>query len=54
MDLSQVGLSGAKTSVGIELGIEAVGMYVRLDMAWLLGPEFEFVPHFDFGFGPMF
>ncbi|MEA1871545.1 MAG: BamA/TamA family outer membrane protein, partial [Candidatus Bipolaricaulota bacterium] len=54
VDLSQVGLSGAKTSVGLELGIEAVGMYVRLDMAWLLGPEFEFVPHFDFGFGPMF
>jgi outer membrane protein assembly factor BamA len=54
VDLSQVGLSGAKSSVGIEIGIEAVGMYVRLDMAWLLGPEFEFVPHFDFGFGPMF
>lgn len=54
VDLSQVGLSGAKTSVGIELGIEAVGIYVRLDMAWLLGPEFELVPHFDFGFGPMF
>ena len=54
VDLSQVGLSGAKTSVGIELGIEAAGMYVRLDMAWLLGPEFELVPHFDFGFGPMF
>jgi outer membrane protein assembly factor BamA len=54
VDLSQVGLSGAKSSVGIELGIEAAGMYVRLDMAWVLGSDLGWVPHFNFGFSPMF
>ncbi|HHR85298.1 MAG TPA: hypothetical protein ENL23_02995 [Candidatus Acetothermia bacterium] len=52
--LDKVELSTAKGSFGIEFGIEAAGMYVRLDMAWVLGPDMGWVPHFDFGFSPMF
>jgi len=52
--LNRVDLSVAKGSFGIEFGIEAAGMYVRLDMAWVLGPDMGWVPHFDFGFSPMF
>ena len=52
--LDRVDLSVAKGSFGIEFGIEAAGMYVRLDMAWVLGPDMGWVPHFDFGFSPMF
>ena len=52
--LDNVSLSAAKGSFGIEFGIEAAGMYVRLDMAWVLGPDMGWVPHFDFGFSPMF
>jgi len=52
--LDRVDLSVAKGSFGVEFGIEAAGMYVRLDMAWVLGPDMGWVPHFDFGFSPMF
>ena len=54
VSLDHVNLSAAKGSFGIEFGIEAAGMYVRLDMAWVLGPNMGWVPHFDFGFSPMF
>jgi outer membrane protein assembly factor BamA len=52
--LDEIRLSSAKGSFGIELGIEAAGMYVRLDAAWVLAPDMNWVPKFDFGFGPMF
>jgi hypothetical protein len=29
-------------------------MYVRLDMAWVIGPEMGWMPNFAFGFSPMF
>ncbi len=54
VSLDRVDLSTAKGSFGVEFGIEAAGMYVRLDMAWVLGPDMGLVPHFDFGFSPMF
>jgi hypothetical protein len=54
VNLDRVNPEGVKTSFGVELGIEAAGMYVRLDMAWVLGPDLGWVPHFDFGFSPMF
>ncbi len=54
LDLNRPSLSGVKSSVGIEFGIEAAGIYVRLDVAWPLGSEMSLVPHFDFGFSPMF
>jgi len=54
VDLDQVSLAGTKASFGLEFGVEAAGMYVRLDMAWVLGEEMSPVPQFDFAFGPMF
>ena len=54
LDLSGGGPSEGKGSCGLELGVEAAGMYVRLDAAWVLGPEMSPVPTFTFGFGPMF
>ncbi len=54
VSLDEVKLSSAKGSFGIEFGIEAAGMYVRLDAAWVLGPDMSWIPTFDFGFSPMF
>jgi outer membrane protein assembly factor BamA len=54
VNFDQVNSEGAKASFGVELGIEAAGMYVRLDMAWVLGSDLGWVPHFNFGFSPMF
>lgn len=54
VNLDRVNLTGTKASFGLEFGIEAAGMYVRLDMAWVLGPDMGLVPRFDFGFSPMF
>ena len=54
VNFDQVNSEGAKASFGLELGIEAAGMYVRLDMAWVLGSDLGRVPHFNFGFSPMF
>ncbi len=54
VDLDQVNLSEAKASFGLEFGAEIVGMYVRIDMAWVFGPEMRLVPNFDFAFSPMF
>jgi len=54
IDLGRMTMTGMKGSVGIEFGIEAAGMYVRLDVAWPLGSGMSLVPHFDFGFSPMF
>jgi outer membrane protein insertion porin family len=54
LDLGRPVLSKGKGSFGLELGIEAAGMYVRLDAAWLLGRTMSPVPTFTFGFSPMF
>ncbi len=54
VDLDRLTLEGVKSSVGLEFGIEAAGIYVRLDVAWSLGGEMSLVPRFDFGFSPMF
>ena len=53
-DLNRICLSDAPASTGFELGITAAGMFVRLDVAWVLGADASWVPRFDFGFGPMF
>jgi outer membrane protein assembly factor BamA len=42
------------SSTGIELGITAAGVFVRLDIVWVLDEEASWVPSFDIGFGPMF
>ncbi|MCK4600737.1 BamA/TamA family outer membrane protein [Candidatus Bipolaricaulota bacterium] len=54
VNLDRVNPDWAKASFGVELGVEAAGMYVRLDMAWVLGPDLGWVPQFNFGFSPMF
>jgi len=53
-NLDRLTLDGIKSSCGVEFGIEAAGMYVRLDVAWPIGEGMSLVPHFDFGFSPMF
>lgn len=54
VNLDQVSAAGSKASFGLELGITAAGVYVRLDMAWVIGPDMGWVPSFGFGFSPMF
>ena len=54
VNLGDVSTTGIKSACGIEFGIEAAGMYVRLDVAWPIGTNMSIVPHFDFGFSPMF
>ncbi|MBN1858934.1 BamA/TamA family outer membrane protein [Candidatus Bipolaricaulota bacterium] len=47
--------ASAKAAMGVELSIDAAGMLVRLDVAWVFEDgEFGAVPKFEFGFGPMF
>jgi len=54
LDLDNVRLSDALTSAGIEFGITAAGMFVRLDLSWVMGEDLSWMPRFDFGFSPMF
>ncbi len=54
VNLDMVNPEGAKASFGLEFGVEVAGMYLRVDMAWVLGPEMGLIPSFDFGFSPMF
>lgn len=54
IDLDRVTLPEAKTSCGVELGIRVAGMYIRLDVAWPLTPDIDWIPKFDLGFGPIF
>ena len=54
VDLGNLTVAAAKSSFGLELGIQVAGMYLRLDMAWVLGGEMSLVPQFDFAFGPLF
>jgi outer membrane protein insertion porin family len=54
MNLDSVRLGNAAATTGCELGITAAGMFVRLDISWVLGEEASWMPRFDFAFGPMF
>jgi len=54
LDLDSIDLKGVKATTGVELGISAAGVFVRLDMVWSLGQDASWTPTFDFGFGPMF
>jgi len=54
VDLDNLRPENVKSAFGLELAVQAAGVYVRLDMAWELGETFSPVPRFDFGFGPMF
>jgi outer membrane protein assembly factor BamA len=54
LDLDSIQLGDVKASAGLELGINAAGVLVRLDIVWSLGEDASWTPRFDFGFGPMF
>lgn len=54
VDLEQISWDSIVATTGLELGISAAGVYVRLDMAWRLGADGSWTPKFDIGFGPMF
>jgi outer membrane protein insertion porin family len=54
MDLERMCDSVLKGSFGIELGMDAAGVRVRLDLSWPISPAITWVPRFTFGFGPMF
>jgi outer membrane protein insertion porin family len=54
LDLDSIQLGDVKASTGFELGINAAGVLVRLDIVWSLGEDASWTPRFDFGFGPMF
>jgi len=54
IDLDSVRIEDALASSGFEIGINAGGMYFRLDFIWVLDPDMSWVPRFDVGFGPMF
>jgi len=53
-ELEHVAVDGLVTSAGLEFGINAGGIFVRLDLIWKLGEDASWLPEFDFGFGPMF
>ena len=54
IDLDAVRLDEILATTGIELGVNAAGIFVRLDVAWPLGSEWSWLPRFDIGFGRMF
>ncbi len=54
LDLDAVRLDAVLATTGVEFGVNAAGIYVRLDVAWSLSSEWSWVPRFDVGFGPMF
>jgi outer membrane protein assembly factor BamA len=54
LDLEAIRLENVVSSTGFEIAMLAAGMFVRLDIVWVLGDEASWTPRFDFGFGPMF
>lgn len=53
-DLGAVRFEDFLSSFGIELGIKAAGMFVRIDFVWTLNEDFTWLPVFDFGYSRMF
>ncbi len=54
LDLGTVRVDGLLSTMGLELGIDAAGVLVRLTAAWILGEECSWLPVFELGFGQMF
>jgi outer membrane protein assembly factor BamA len=54
IDLDAVRLDAILSTAGIEFGVNAAGIFVRLDVAWSLSSEWSWVPRFEIGFGQMF
>ncbi|MEE8594176.1 MAG: POTRA domain-containing protein [Candidatus Bipolaricaulota bacterium] len=53
-DLGTVRFEDLLSSFGFELGINAAGVFLRLDLVWTPNEDFTWLPAFDFGFGSMF
>jgi outer membrane protein insertion porin family len=54
LDLGSVRVDGLLSTMGLELGIDAAGVLVRLTAAWVMGEDSSWVPVFELGFGQMF
>ena len=54
LDLDSVRFDAMLASTGLEIGVDAAGIFVRLDIAWPLSSEWEWMPRFEVGFGRMF
>jgi outer membrane protein assembly factor BamA len=54
VDLGRMCEAVLKGTVGLEFGIDAGGVQVRLDLSWPIQRGISWVPQFTFGFGPMF
>jgi len=54
LDLDRVRWDAVLSSLGLEFSVSAMGVMVRLDVAWPLGQGWSWVPQFEIGFGKMF
>lgn len=54
LDVDSVRIADSLASTGFEFGINAAGIYVRLEFVWVIGKDMNWFPSFDFAFGPMF
>ena len=54
IDLVAVRLDAVLSTAGVEFGVNAAGIFVRLDVAWSLSSEWSWIPRFEIGFGQMF
>lgn len=54
LNLDAVRIDDVISSTGFEFGINAAGIYVRLEFVWVLDEDMNWFPTFDIGFGPMF
>jgi outer membrane protein assembly factor BamA len=54
VDLERIRADEILASTGVELGVLVAGIFVRLDVVWVLGDGAAWMPRFDFAFGSMF
>jgi outer membrane protein insertion porin family len=54
VNLDSVCIEETLASTGIEFGVNAAGLFVRVDMIWVLDENLSWMPVFDIGFGSMF
>jgi len=54
VDLDAVRLDSILATAGLEIAVDAAGIFVRLDAAWPLSSEWRWMPKFEIGFGRMF
>jgi len=54
VDLDKVRLDEAIASTGFEFGVNAAGIFVRLQFIWVIEEGMHWFPRFDLGFGQMF